>query len=243
MQNLSDALQTLLVDFRAAGPDNRLAVFRKACAVYEELAPVADHRLGSELQALITYLAQFMDTEALADLSAVLARMERPHAELVNLFAQGCYKVARHVLEKSRAVDDDILQSVAQNGGVRSLISIARREIVSARLSHTIVGRGDRLALVTLVDNPGATFFPRTLDMLVERCEADDTLLEAMGDRSDLSEDYRKKLATLSQLAVLHPFQHALLPEPPRPSRYIIPHQSTRLSALEELRLKIMANS
>lgn len=240
MQGVDRVLSQLRKEFLDAPADDRRAVFRRAIAVCAQILPAASADVAEICDTFIAQLAQFMDIDALRELAEVLARMDGAPKGVLQTLARGSYKVARPILERSEAIGDDILLSIAEAGSASCLISLAGRRNVSAGLSDIIVARGSRFAIVSLIDNPGATLSEATIQALLARCESDAVLQQAMRDRTDLPEAARVHLAMLSELAILETLQRVLMPVDRTHSDYVVPHQSTRLSALEELRLNIL---
>jgi uncharacterized protein (DUF2336 family) len=115
-----------------------------------------------------------------------LAREPAAPPALVLDLAKDEAEVARPILIESAALADaDLMEVIAQKTAQHRLAITLRREI-SREISASLIDSGEVDVARSLLDNPGARFFPASLAALVERSRAEAELREPLLHRGEL---------------------------------------------------------
>jgi uncharacterized protein (DUF2336 family) len=110
--------------------------------------------------------------------------------------------VAAPMLEFSEGIDSKTLVENARTKSQDHLLAISRRRTLDAIVTDVLVERGDRLVVLTTVENLGARFSDFGFMTLVKRSEGDDELASCVGYRRELPRHYLLKLLTKASDAV-----------------------------------------
>ena len=128
-----------------------------------------------------------MAVEALAELSASLASMERaPYATARLLAAHADVRVAAPLLAKAAVLSERDLAEFIKTGSQAHLVAIASRKQVSEPLTDLLIARGFPAVRMALVQNVTARFTEDGYRSLFKSAERDDDLAARLGSRADL---------------------------------------------------------
>lgn len=106
--------------------------------------------------------------------------------------------VAEHILKHSPVLsEDDLIAIVESTYNLKKLTFIAKRNSISAGLSHALVHHSDPTITRTLLGNKGASVNESTLDFLLEEYSHDQSILEAMVHRGGLPHRYAEQLFSM----------------------------------------------
>ncbi len=235
MQTKESLVSEIRNEFLAAQPRERLSIFRRAIVLCKSAMPAANDEIVDLFDELIGQFATRMDFDALLELSEALSTLERAPRGILNSLAEGQYTLARPILERSPAIDEAVLIRIANKGDDNCLHSMAKRAQVSVRLSDIIVTKGGRATLLTISRNEGALFSSYGIELLVTKSESDRTLQMILTRRSDLSPKANERLAVLAEIRMAEVMARPAATLA-RPTPYVVPQQSSKLTGLEELR-------
>jgi uncharacterized protein (DUF2336 family) len=128
-----------------------------------------------------------VSAEALGELSAALAAVERaPYATVRLLASHGDIRVAAPMLAKASVLTDRDLAEFIKTGSQSHLIAIASRKQVSEALTNLLIARGYPAVRMALVQNLTARFSEDGYRSLFKSAERDEDLAEKLGLRTDL---------------------------------------------------------
>jgi uncharacterized protein (DUF2336 family) len=145
----------------------------------EEQILVFDQVLG--------HLIARIELKALIELSDRLAPIHNAPINVVHTLARDDeIAVAGPVLSMSDRLTTPDLIEIALVKSQSHLLAISKRSSLSESLTDVLVERGDREVIGKLAENAGVRFSEKAYAHLVDRPEADETLLEALGSRLDI---------------------------------------------------------
>lgn len=144
---------------------------------------------ADEHAALYAALVGFLDDSSVKVRAALayglLHSSEAPRPIMLALLRDSAV-IARAVLQYSPVLVDADLYPVAQNGDVQSLLAIAQRSTVSARLAAALIARGDRGLVLRLLRRADLSIGGAVLEALAASCSADAEMRGALLGRGDL---------------------------------------------------------
>lgn len=139
--------------------------------------------------AVLGKLAGEMEVAVRAELAARMSGVEVAPTGLMRSLADDDIEVARPVLERSGALSEDDLISLARTKGQDHLRAISQRTIVPTAVSDAIVERGDDDTLGVLLRNSGAALSRKAHEKAVDRAVQNPDLHEAVVSREQLPID------------------------------------------------------
>ena len=187
---MSNKLQDLITLAKEPSSEKRRELLRGVTDVF--FADPERHA-GPELALfddVLTQLAGEMEDAVRAELASRIAPIATPPIRLLRgLAGDRSIEVARPILEKSAALSEADLISVAGIQGQEHLKAISRRQNVSEAISELIVERGDDETLGLLLGNEGAELSRQAHEAAVDRAEANPELHAAVVNRRSLPID------------------------------------------------------
>jgi uncharacterized protein (DUF2336 family) len=192
-------------------PQRRTEALRNVTSLFLGQA----HRLGRShtdvFDEVILRLARDIEFKARVELSERLAdEPAAPPRCARTLALDPSIEVARPVLTRSAALDDEILMEVATTRTQEHMLAIARRSTLSEPLTDAVVLSGDERVLRTVTTNRGARFSERSFAQLVERARNDAEIQHALHGRSDVPYATRVKLVEIARDMVATTLQDEL---------------------------------
>src|SRR4029078_1782023 len=130
-----------------------------------------------------------MQESVLAELSELFADAADPPTGLMRDLANHSFEVARPVLERSKALDDQTLVQIVNYQSQNHIKAVAQRPDVSEVVSDAIVRFGDDTALDVLIRNDGAKISRDSMETAVDRARRNVALHSAVVMRRDLPLD------------------------------------------------------
>lgn len=173
----------------AQGSDNRRALLREVTDLFFENEEERSDREQVLFDEVLTALACDEEEKTLADLAERMADAYRPPRKLILDLAHRPMEIAGPVLRRAQSLTDEDLLSVVERRSQDHVRAIAQRPSVSEIVSDAIVRKGDDDTLDVLLRNEGARFARPTLEAVVERARANETLQEATVGRADMPVD------------------------------------------------------
>lgn len=164
--------------------DTRAEVAAKVALQFSEveLAP-RERELAHEI---LGYLVHDVAVSVREALSRCLTSNAAAPRNIVLQLARDIDKVAIPVLEKSPVLTDEDLVGLVYYGSPEKQCAIARRVTLGAQVSEAIAHRGDRSAVLTLVNNSGAIINEAAATMLAERYGDDSDVAAPLVQRGEL---------------------------------------------------------
>lgn len=136
---------------------------------------------------VISKLMDELEESARCALSKTLATSANaPKSVMSRLALDNSIRVAGPVLRHSDRIARSALVEVVNTKGQDHLLAVAQRKSVDTILTDTLVRRGDREVVSTLVNNKGAELSEFGFLHLVRRTANDSIVAEALGLRQDI---------------------------------------------------------
>lgn len=166
---------------RGATPDERAAAAQKICRTIDrESLTDEDRRRASEILRVMAADAAEMVRRAMAVTlkdSKVLPR------EIALRLAKDVDSVCLPVLNFSPVFTDDDLAEIVRLGGPVQQVAIAKRPVLSQKVTGAIVEYGVERAVEVACTNDNADFSERTLQKAIDRFEKSERVLAAVAFR------------------------------------------------------------
>lgn len=133
-------------------------------------------------------LVRNVEAEALAELSGRLADVTNaPIGTIRRLAYDDDIAVAAPVLSSAAGLTDRDLAAVARTKSQGHMLAISTRDSISPLVTDLLVARGNDHVVERLSGNPGAAFSDSGYARLIDKSEQNETLLEIVASRSDIS--------------------------------------------------------
>jgi uncharacterized protein (DUF2336 family) len=139
--------------------------------------------------AVLGKLAGDMEAAVRIELAERMSDAQAAPVGLMRRLAADEIDVARPVLERSSALSEADLVSLARTTGQDHLLALSQRAMVPAAVSEAIVERGDDNTLGVLLRNSGAELSRRAHERAVDRAAVNPDLHEAVVTRDSLPVD------------------------------------------------------
>jgi uncharacterized protein (DUF2336 family) len=114
--------------------------------------------------------------------------------ELVVALANDVIEVARPILERSEALQDDDLIEIILHRTREHQLSIALRRSLGEAVSEALVETGDADVITRLLGNPGAQISRRTMEYLVDQSKHVDSFQNPLLHREDLGPELARRM-------------------------------------------------
>ncbi|MDQ0462705.1 uncharacterized protein (DUF2336 family) [Caulobacter ginsengisoli] len=180
---------------KGATPDERAIAAHKLCRVIDrgELTDEDRAKAGDILRVMANDAAELVRRALAVTLkqSDVL-----PHDVAMKL-ARDVESVCLPVLNFSPVFTDDDLAEIVRLGGPVRQTAIAKRPILSEKVTAAIVEHGAETAVKTACANDNATFSERTLSKAIQRFEKSEQVLAAVAYRNALPLSITERLIEL----------------------------------------------
>ena len=136
---------------------------------------------------VLSHLIARMESTALIELSERLAPVNNAPNNVVHTLAvDDEIVVAGPVLALSNRLTTQDLVEIAMAKSQSHLLAISRRSHLGTSLTDVLVERGDTQVITALAENAGAELSEKAYADLIDKPEADETLLEKLGLRLDI---------------------------------------------------------
>jgi len=179
-----------LVDLaRASDSAQRRELLREVTDLFFETSGQRSARENALFDDVLQLVAAEMQEGVLAELSELFADAADPPIGLMRDLANHSFEVARPVLQRSRALDDQTLVQIVNYQSQNHIKAVAERSDVSEVVSDAIVRFGDDTALNALILNDGAKLSRDSMETAVDRARRNVVLHDAVVMRRDLPLD------------------------------------------------------
>ena len=165
----------------------RAAVLARITDLFVEGTRRFDDEQISAFDDVLGFLIDKIETQALAELSQRLAKLDRaPPRVIRRLAAHEEIAVAGPVLRHARQLDDDSLMDVAKASSQDHLLAISVRSRLNEPVTDVLVGRGNSAVVHSIAQNTGARFSENGMTALVRHAETDEHLASKIMERRDV---------------------------------------------------------
>lgn len=180
-------LSELEIAVRDRSQEKRVEALRRVTDLFlnenerltEEQIQVFDDVLG--------HLITRIESNAIIELSERLAPINNAPINVVHTLARDDeIAIAAPVLSLSDRLTTPDLIEIAMAKSQAHLLAISKRSVLSESLTDVLVERGDSQVIGKLAENAGAKFSEKALAYLVDKPDASESLLEALGLRIDI---------------------------------------------------------
>ena len=152
----------------------RLSMLRQMTDLFLAGAPTYSEELAALFDAIIKRLSEGVELKALVELSNRLATTDTAAIDtVVRLSSSDDIAVAGPVLEKSPALTDNHLVSIARTKGQGHLMAIAARQRVNGVVTDVLIERGNKTVLRKVTGNGGAKISEDSFARLITEAKND----------------------------------------------------------------------
>ncbi len=176
-------------------PERRREVLARITDLFEFGAESYSGAQVTLFDDVFNSLVTSIESAAKATLAGRLAEIRNAPPKISRVLASDdAIEVARPMLEKSEVLDNQLLTEQARTKGQQHLMAIARRKSLDAAVTDVLLERGDRSVVLSVAENPGATFSEMGFMTLVERSHGDAELTTSVGLRRDIPRHHLLRL-------------------------------------------------
>ena len=202
-------VQELESELPQASPYRRGEMLRKVTDLLVATAPLLPDAGFTAFDEVIGFMARDIEFRARVELSERLSRLSRaPPKMMEELASDPALAVAQPVLEHYRDLSEDAIARVACRLDEDRLTAIARRSVVSERLTDIIVTGGGPKSVRVVAANRGARFTRAGFDRLADRATKDGELGRILTVRLDIPVDILLRLTEAARRLAAHSLQH-----------------------------------
>ena len=188
---------------KAGSPARQARILRQVTDLFRSDADRLDESQTDVFDDVLIRLIERVDTQALAQLSAILSEIDlAPRQTVRQLAFHDDAAVAAPVLAKSNRLSEEHLVEVANTRGRQHLLAISARKTLDETLTDALIRRGGAEIFNALAQNAGARFSESGYAALVRNAERDESLAERLGLRLDIPAKLLRKLLAMASDAV-----------------------------------------
>jgi uncharacterized protein (DUF2336 family) len=192
-----DVIDQLECSLQGSPSSERLKMLRSVTNLYLDGAATHSQEHVELFDQALNQLIDYVETQALARLSAQLAPIETAPLRVVQRLARhDDITVSEPLLRESKRLSTNDLIEIANTKSQAHLASIGRRSDVDEAVTDILVERGDTHVARVIAANPGARFSKTGFSNLVTRAETEIGLAEIVAIRSEMTPDHFRQLMT-----------------------------------------------
>lgn len=135
-----------------------------------------------------------MDSALRKKVSGQLANIEGTARDVAYALARDEIDIARPMLTSSKSLNSDDILQLAKTMGQEHLLAISKRKFLESKVTDVLLERGERPVKQSVAANSGAEISNWGSRVLIKLAESDETVRNAMLERSDISESDVDKL-------------------------------------------------
>ncbi len=139
-------------------------------------------------------LSEMVERHALSYMAEQLSDVRRAPEQTVRKLASDEIDVAEPLLRNSTVLRESDLVSIARSKGDDHRLAIAKRDVISEKISHVLVDLGNSEVKQTVAANFGAVLGQRSINSLMSEARGDEVLQLALGQRADLADAHIEAL-------------------------------------------------
>lgn len=180
---------------KGAEPEERALIAHRLCRHMDRAGLTDDER--AEAHRILRVLARDAAEQVRRALAVTLKASPLVPRDVANRLARDIESIAVPVLNFSPVFDDEDLAEIVRVGGPVRQGAVARRPVLTEKVTCAIAEFGVAEAVRTACENKGAAFSEQGLQTAIERFEAAESVLEAIALRSALPASVTERLVTL----------------------------------------------
>jgi hypothetical protein len=172
---------------RSGSPETRVRTLRRITDLFLGTKEKLSEEQIEVFDQVLSHLIARMESTALIELSERLAPVNNAPNNVVHTLAvDEEIAVAGPVLALSDRLTTQDLVEIAMAKSQSHLLAISRRSSLSASVTDILVERGDTEVITALAENAGAELSEKAYADLIDKSDADESLLEKLGLRLDI---------------------------------------------------------
>ncbi|WP_417670910.1 DUF2336 domain-containing protein [Roseibium sp.] len=189
---LRDSLEELA---RIKEPEARSRLIRALVAEYARSEDHEPTEIEKELFCkIVLSVFEQLDRGARYELVVRLAKTDRITSELADRLAQEDFELSEPVIESSPMVSAKALEYLARHGSDRHKLAVAHRPGLSEEIIDTLIARGQRPVVHTLLANENAPISIRAILALLIFANTEAEVLGGLARRALNDQDFRSTL-------------------------------------------------
>ncbi|HZZ89916.1 MAG TPA: DUF2336 domain-containing protein, partial [Caulobacteraceae bacterium] len=190
---LNDADIRLLV--KGTEPEERALVAHRLCRHIDRVELTDLER--TEAHEILRLMARDAAEQVRRALAVTLKASPLVPRDVANRLARDIESVATPILNFSPVFSDDDLAEIVRVGGPVRQMAIARRPVLTERVTDAIAESAEPEAVQAATENRGAAFSEHGLQSAIDRFEASETILASIALRNALPASVSERLVTL----------------------------------------------
>ena len=190
---LTDADIRMLV--KGSEPEERALVAHRLCR-HMDRADLTDAE-RAEAHQILRVMAHDAAEQVRRALAVTLKSSPLVPRDVANRLARDIESIAVPVLNFSPVFSDEDLAEIVRIGGPVRQVAVARRPVLSEKVTTVIAESAEAEAVRTASENKGAAFSEAGLQSAIDRFEASEVVLASIALRSALPASVSERLVTL----------------------------------------------
>jgi len=190
---LSDGDIRLLL--KGAEPEERALVAHRLCRHIDRANLTDEER--AEAHQILRLMARDAAEQVRRALAVTLKASPLIPRDVANRLARDVESIAVPVLNFSPAFRDEDLAEIVRVGGPVRQCAVARRPVLSEKVTEVICETGVQEAVQTVCENQGAAFAEKGLQTAIDRFAASEAVLASIALRDALPASVTERLVTL----------------------------------------------
>ncbi|MEM6616499.1 MAG: DUF2336 domain-containing protein [Pseudomonadota bacterium] len=188
MSTRSEAVALLAQIEMSPNSDDRRALLRTACSLFEGSEAELSEREQTMFDDVFNILSEQVDSDLRAEAASRLAPIENGLPQTMRTYAFDTdVRVAAPVVRRARSVTEEELVSLSITGSNELRAAIAQRENITAKVTDELINYGDQPVLHNVSDNHTAEISLGGFDKMAVRSKDDDTLQRSLSFRPDIN--------------------------------------------------------
>lgn len=173
---------------------SRQVLFEKVAALAIDGADASSQNEIDLMDDILVDLVKFVESTLRAKVAEQLADLATVPRDLIRTLAQDEIDIAKPILVRSTALNDDDLEAVACGRTKDHRLAIANREELSSRVSEVLVSQSEADVAARLLANEGANISPKAFKSIVEMSEGCPDLCVPLLKRGDLPKEAAQQM-------------------------------------------------
>src|SRR5580704_14057369 len=178
-----------------AEAEERAMIAHRLCRHIDRTALADNER--AEAHRILRVLARDAAEQVRRALAVTLKSSPLVPRDVANRLARDVESIAVPVLNFSPVFSDEDLAEIVRVGGPVRQVAVARRPVLSEKVTSVIAESAEAEAVRTASENKGAAFSEAGLQSAIDRFEASEVVLASIALRSALPASVSERLVTL----------------------------------------------
>lgn len=167
----------LLIDLaREPSSEKRRELLRQVTDVFLARPEERSEAEADMFDEIVGAIAVDMEVQVRIELARKIAESKAPLRRSARRFAFDRIEIARHVIERSRALTETDILDVIANTSQDHMMSVTRRDDIGERVSSALVARGEDRVVASLLANETARIDRTTYEQVADRAAASPAL-------------------------------------------------------------------